>query len=240
MADARLLFRNGRQQVLVGVVHDKALVLPAASVAEVKRIGDRSGYWYEGNGADKAAAEKAIPGIRWRGSWDDLVPAPGKPDAFYYTLFANSDAGSRKVVAMLTGAGSIEAQLVKHADKWAHEVIRGHTDKASVLRFLAACGAGLSADAQKPATAGNLAAFIRKGGAAMFPSNWKDWPNPAGKVARQALTLRMEAVERKGAGVFFVGADNLALVQRGENELLAPAAAASRRNALAPAQGMPQ
>lgn len=220
MAEPNVLTSPGGKTALVGIMHGKPLQLRGAALAEVKQIGAREGYYYEGNGADRAAAEKVIPNITWVGSWDDLITSPDRPSDFYYTLFSNSAAGTKAITAKLIGPGSIKDALVKHANDIAHEAIKGETGRASIAQFLTDCGAGLLNDAKQTATREHIAAFIAKGGREMWPDNWQDFPNPAGKVAERAEKFRLKAVVGR-AGVYFMGSDNLPLARQ-INPRLAP------------------
>ena len=59
------------------------------------------------------------------------------------------------------------------------------------------------------ATKESLNTFLNSGEKDMWPSNWKDYPNPSGKVARRATKFRDEWLIKAGPGVYFVGDGHL-------------------------------
>jgi hypothetical protein len=67
---------------------------------------------------------------------------------------------------------------------------------------------------QQPATQENLTRFLKAGEALMWPSNWKQYPNRAGKIAKAAtVDVRDQYLASRKAGVYVTGIGHLTAVQ---------------------------
>lgn len=193
---------------VVGVKHDAPFVLPHKCVVHIKRAGKQHGFWYEGDGGDRAKIERRLGDVPWSGSWDKAVKSDSSD--FYYALFSNSKDGTRVLVQRIASTDkTILAALTGAGDSIAHEALHGKATSAKLIEFLRACGGGLLAEAQKTAASkAALLSFIQRGEALMWPENWRASPNAASKVANNANKIRLTSILNK-QGVFFVGADHL-------------------------------
>ena len=67
---------------------------------------------------------------------------------------------------------------------------------------------------QQPATQENLTRFLKAGEALMWPSNWEQYPNRAGKIAKAAtVDVRDQYLATRKAGVYVTGSGHLKAVQ---------------------------
>ena len=67
---------------------------------------------------------------------------------------------------------------------------------------------------QQPATQENLTRFLKAGEALMWPSNWEQYPNKAGKIAKAAtVDVRDQYLATRKAGVYVTGSGHLKAVQ---------------------------
>lgn len=205
-ADGRMVF--------VGVEHGKAPTLPDGVRRQIQAAGQQHGFYYEGNGDDRAPVQKAFGDLSYKGSMDDLVTVPnGGRSNFLYTMFSNPPEQTAQMVDKIAaGGGTILDALHANRDNISHEAVRGQLSRDDIAQFLDNTGFG--ADADKPATRENLQSLMQRGAAQMWPDNWQEFPNPAGKVAHAAETARLSSIAGRGSGVYFIGADNLPLLQK--------------------------
>jgi hypothetical protein len=207
-----ILWHTNGRAAYVGVRHGKAISLPERAVERLESLGNRYGFWFEGNGADKPAAEKAISGIRWSGSWDDLVK-PDKPSDFYFSLFSNGGPSRTAMLRKLVSPGNTILQsLVAHGDDISHEALHGKDHKAALPQFLHECGDGLFDEAKgDDAFAIAVNQFITRGERLMWPE--KEGSTPASRIAARANKVREQTILERN-GVFFLGSDHIALMRR--------------------------
>jgi hypothetical protein len=67
---------------------------------------------------------------------------------------------------------------------------------------------------QQPATQENLTHFLKAGEALMWPNNWEQYPNKAGKIAKAAtVDVRDQYLATRKAGVYVTGSGHLKAVQ---------------------------
>jgi hypothetical protein len=67
---------------------------------------------------------------------------------------------------------------------------------------------------QQPATQENLTRFLKAGEALMWPSNWEQYPNKAGKIAKAAtVDVRDQYLATRKAGVYVTGSGHLKAVE---------------------------
>ena len=63
---------------------------------------------------------------------------------------------------------------------------------------------------KQPATQENLQSFINKGEQLTWPSNWQEYPNKAGKLARRETILRDQwLIKEAPSGLYFIGSGHL-------------------------------
>ena len=197
----------------VGVTHGKPLHIKPADATSLKVVGNKAGFYYEGNGADQEAAETSAVGhVRWSGSWDELVE-PRDEAAFYYTLFSNGGPSRDRMILKLVAPGrTILQSLVSHGDSISHEALRGADHMQGVPAFLRACRGGLLKMAETlPARSDALKAFISRGEKLMWSSSQAG--ADAAHLARTANEERMKTIARRH-GVFFLGRDLLPILAR--------------------------
>jgi hypothetical protein len=181
----------------VGLTHGSKEEIPA----KIKQIASKHGAWYEGDGGDK------LPGIEYRGSWDELASkeVKGYPKEFLYTLFTNSNENDQKHILTSPDKTIFDSALGAQG-KWGY--FKGRKFDANTLKeFLKS--AGMLEDSGRPATKQNVEKFIDKGEALMWPKNWEEYPNPAGKLAQLANGYRDKWLRSRTDGVYFVGSDHI-------------------------------
>ena len=80
-------------KAFVGVAHNSPPNMPPEILKKVKTIGDKYGYWYEGNGGDVPSTTEFSDKSKYEGSWDHefVKTIKGYPPEYLYTLFANTN-----------------------------------------------------------------------------------------------------------------------------------------------------
>jgi hypothetical protein len=201
--------------VIVGQQHSQPLELSPETLKKVQAIAAQHGAWYEGNGADRAYTRGVID--RYVGSFDDEVAKTASPNdpKWIYVLFANVDANNRIQRVGVDPKDTIFNRLMDTAQDNSFQGI-GFTDSA-LKKFLSMASEGkydFVKMSQLPATQENLTRFLKAGEALMWPSNWEQYPNRAGKIARAAtVDTRDQYLATRKAGVYVVGAGHLKAVQ---------------------------
>jgi len=201
--------------VIVGQQHGQPLELSPETLKKVQAIAAQHGAWYEGNGADRAYTRGVID--RYVGSFDDEVAKTASPNdpKWIYVLFANVDANNRIQRVGVDPKDTIFNRLMVTAQD---NSFQGMGFTASALeKFLSLASEGkydFVKMSQQPATEENLTQFLKAGEALMWPSNWEQYPNRAGKIARAAtVDTRDQYLATRKAGVYVVGAGHLKAVQ---------------------------
>ena len=201
--------------VIVGQKHSQPLELSPETLKKVQAIAAQHGAWYEGNGADRAYTRGVID--RYVGSFDDEVAKTASPNdpKWIYVLFANVDANNRIQRVGVDPKDTIFNRLMDTAQDNSFQGI-GFTASA-LKKFLSMASEGkydFVKMSQLPATQENLTRFLKAGEALMWPSNWEQYPNRAGKIARAAtVDTRDQYLATRKAGVYVVGAGHLKAVQ---------------------------
>jgi hypothetical protein len=201
--------------VIVGQQHGQPLELSPETLKKVQAIAAQHGAWYEGNGADRAYTRGVID--RYVGSFDDEVAKTASPNdpKWIYVLFANVDANNRIQRVGVDPKDTIFNRLMVTAQD---NSFQGMGFTASALKkFLSLASEGkydFVKMSQQPATEENLTQFLKAGEALMWPSNWEQYPNRAGKIARAAtVDTRDQYLATRKAGVYVVGSGHLKAVQ---------------------------
>jgi len=196
------------KSIYVGVNHDAEFKVPRSIAEQLLSTGDRYGFWYEGNGGDRDKVGKALGNIPYKGSWDELLES--KSPIFYYAMFSNGTQGTLKLINKLEEPSkTILEVLEKAGDGVAHEALHGYTSKAKLRSFLQEVSPSLLLSAEKTkATKPALKEFFAKGESLMWPSNWREGPTSASRLALKANKARLQTILARD-GVFFLGEDHL-------------------------------
>jgi hypothetical protein len=217
--------------IIVGIKHGEMPRLPRELRNNIRAAGNRHGFYYEGDGGDRAAVGRAFGEIDYKGSLDDGldVPEERRPD-FLYTLFSSNASKTPNLLNRLVDKDkTILESLYENKNAISHNSVRGKLRRNDIVQFLNKTE--MRDYSMRPATRQNIKAFLERGEAQMWPHNWQDFPNPAGAVARDALELRLQAVIQRGSGVYFLGVDNLPILHG-----LAPRLQAKAPKTQAPAE----
>jgi hypothetical protein len=207
-----LIFK-GNNVAYVGEEHGTPIQLSSDILQKVKTIGDKYGYWYEGSGGGVDNTKKLF-GDRsnYEGSWDDEFRknVEGYPYEFIYTLFSNPEVNGQKE-SITSPKLNIFDSILKNQKKFSYFKDR-QFDSATLKKFLTA-SSEKEVDFYKmslqPATKENVEAFIDKGDKLMWPKNWEEYPNNAGKLAYKANRARDEFLVSRKSGVYFAGSGHL-------------------------------
>jgi hypothetical protein len=201
--------------VIVGQAHGQPLELSPNTLKQIQAIAAKHGAWYEGNGTDRGYTKGQID--RYVGSWDDEVAkiANSNDPKWLYVLFANVDANNRVQRVGVDPKDTIFNRLLATAKDNSFQGI-GYTPQA-LQKFLQMASEGqydFVKMSQQPATQENLTRFLKAGEALMWPSNWEQYPNKAGKIAKAAtVDVRDQYLATRKAGVYVTGSGHLKAVQ---------------------------
>ena len=201
--------------VVVGQAHGQPLELSPDTLKKIQDIAAKHGAWYEGNGTDRAYTKGQID--RYVGSWDDEVAKTASPNdpKWLYVLFANVDENNRVQRVGVDPKDTIFNRLLATAQDNSFQGI-GYTAQA-LQKFLQMASEGqydFVKMSQQPATQPNLTRFLKAGEALMWPSNWEQYPNRAGKIAKAAtVDVRDQYLATRKAGVYVTGSGHLKAVQ---------------------------
>ena len=201
--------------VIVGQAHGQPLELSPNTLKQIQAIAAKHGAYYEGNGTDRAYTKGQID--RYIGSWDDEVAKTASPNdpKWVYVLFANVDANNRVQRVGIDPKDTIFNRLLATAKDNSFQGI-GYTSQA-LQKFLQMSSEGqydFVKMSQQPATQENLTRFLKAGEALMWPSNWEQYPNKAGKIAKAAtVDVRDQYLATRKAGVYVTGSGHLKAVQ---------------------------
>ena len=201
--------------VVVGQEHGQPLELSPDTLKKVQAIAAKHGAYYEGNGTDRSYTKGQID--RYAGSWDDEVAKTASPNdpKWLYVLFANVDENNRVQRVGVDPKDTIFNRLLAGAQDNSFQGI-GYTAQA-LQKFLQMASEGkydFVKMSQQPATQENLTRFLKAGEALMWPSNWEQYPNRAGKIAKAAtVDVRDQYLATRKAGVYVTGSGHLKAVQ---------------------------
>ena len=212
----------GDNKVLVGDDHGNPIKLSKDLQDKIVDIGKKHGFYGEGSGISNNPAVKnsevyktlVDTGAQDKGSWDDLVKPANKSD-FLYALFANVKENNRlgKLLAVAQKGDTIYDILQRTKNDWAATEGTSSSDLDKFLKD-ASGNYDFTQMSKSEATRANLKKFLTLGEKDMWPSNWKDYPNPSGKVARKATKFRDEWIINAGPGVYFIGQGHLADLEK--------------------------
>ena len=208
----------GNDKVLVGDNHNNPIEFSKDLQDKIIKIGKDHGYYGEGSGVSNNPAVKnseiykalVDAGASDKGSWDDLVKPPNKSD-FLYALFANVKENHRleKLLKARQKGDTIYDVIQRTRNDWAATKGTSNSDLDKFLKDASSGNYNFPQMSESEATRANLKKFLTLGEKDMWPSNWKDYPNPSGQVARKATIFRDEWLIKAGPGVYFVGDGHL-------------------------------
>ena len=201
--------------VVVGQAHGQPLELSPDTLKKIQDIAAKHGAWYEGNGTDRSYTKGQID--RYVGSWDDEVAKTASPNdpKWLYVLFANVDENNRVKRVGVDPKDTIFNRLMDSAQDNSFQGI-GYTARAlqKFLQMASEDQYDFVKMSQQPATQENLTRFLKAGEALMWPSNWEQYPNRAGKIAKAAtVDVRDQYLASRKAGVYVTGSGHLKAVQ---------------------------
>lgn len=206
----QVIFLN-KDTVIVGQEHGHPVNLSTNVLKKVQEIAAKHGAWYEGNGRDREFTRDIIK--KWKGSWDDIVAKniKGYPPEFLYVLFANVDANNRVDMIGENSKQSIFDQILKNQKQNTYFTDRTYNAGTlkKFLQMVSQNGYDFVKMSEQPATRENITKFLKTGESLMWPSNWADYPNPAGKVALRATTPRDKFLANAPPGAYFTGSGHL-------------------------------
>ena len=205
-----MILFSGNKKAYVGVEHGKKLSIPSKDAEKVKAIAREHGAWVEGSGGDSEVA--GIDRKDINGSWDDEFQKTikGYPPEFLYTVFTNTEVNKQENNLTKPGMTILEA-INKAQDKVGYFKDRKFTAQ-TIQKFLEAASENdtdLLDMAQENATKENVKDFLMAGEDLMWPDNWDQYPNNAGKLAKKVNDQRQEFLVKQSSGVFFVGSDHI-------------------------------
>ncbi len=214
---SNVIFLNDNTAI-VGQEHGKTLKLSDSDEQKIKAIADKHGAWYEGNGMDKKHTKGVID--RYQGSWDDDLLSPsikGYPAPFLYVLFSNIKENDTVKGKIGFDPDSTIFDRILDTQPSTNYFPDRKFDADALEQFLRA----VSEDqydfvkmSQEPATEQNVTKFFKIGEQLMWPKNWEQYPNRAGKVAKSVNDLRDKFLASRKRGVYVTGRDHLIAVQK--------------------------
>ena len=216
-----VIFR-GDKVAYVGKNHELPLKVSNEIYKKIKDIGDKYGYWYEGDGGDVSTSTGFSDKSKYRGSWDDafVKTVKGYPPEYLYTIFANTKVNHQRE-NLLNDSISIFDSIMKAQKKIAYLQDRKF-DKATLKKFLIMCSeknVDFIELSKLPATKNNVNMFLNKGEKLSWPKNWEEYPNKAGKVAKKVDDARNTFLIGRTSGVYFAGSGHLTELLRLDKSL---------------------
>jgi len=207
---------------IVGQQHGKKLKLSPDHAEKIKAIADQHGAWYEGNGMDQELTKGIID--NYQGSWDDDLLSPaikGYPAAFLYVLFSNIKENDTVKGKIGSDPDSTIFDRILNTQPSTNYFPDRTFDAATLEKFLQSVSEGpydFVQMSQAPATEQNVAKFFKLGERLMWPSNWEEYPNRAGRVAKSVNDLRDKFLASRKRGVYVTGSDHLIAVRNFLNQ----------------------
>jgi predicted GNAT family acetyltransferase/phage gp37-like protein len=208
--------------VVVGQQHGKKLKLSPDDAEKIKAIADQHGAWYEGNGMDQELTKGIIDD--YEGSWDDDLLSPaikGYPAPFLYVLFSNIKENDTVKGKIGSDPDSNIFDRILNTQPSTNYFPDRTFDADTLAKFLKAVSEGphdFVQMSQAPATEQNVAKFFKLGEKLMWPKNWEEYPNRAGRVAKSVNDLRDKFLASRKRGVYVTGSDHLIAVREFLNQ----------------------
>jgi len=209
-------------KILVGDNHTDPMPLSKDLQDTILKVAIKYGYYGEGIGIEynKGVTRSEIysslknSGARYLGSWDDKIEIPSSEKyAYIATLFSNPYENDtvEKIMNQVDGGETIFDTLVKTFDLWGQPGL-GLTaaDLKRFLQEMSEKGIDFYDWSQKIISHAELQSFIDAGDKLMWPDNWQEYPNKAGKLARRETIIRDNwLIQKAPKGVYFIGAGHL-------------------------------
>ena len=202
---------DGPNKAYVGVEHGNPITLSNELAEKIKLIGQKYGYFYEGGGGDKKNVKKYF-GEKYKSGWDDdfIKSIKGYPVEFLYTLFTNTNVNKQKQNLPRENS-TIFDSIIKNQKKFSYMKDREY-DAKTLTKFLEICsenGNDFVKMSKEQATKENVIKFLDAGEKLMWPKNWEEYPNKAGKLVKKAEDSRNGYLLEQDSGVYFMGAGHL-------------------------------
>jgi len=216
-AESNVIFLSDTAAI-VGQEHGKKLKLLPDEVKKIKAIANQHGAWYEGNGMDQELTKGIIDD--YQGSWDDDLLSPavkGYPAPFLYVLFSNIKENDTVKGKIGSDPNSTIFDRILDTQPSTNYFPDRTFDADTLEKFLRAVSEGpydFVQMSQAPATEQNVAKFFKLGERLMWPDNWEEYPNRAGRVAKSVNDLRDKFLASRKRGVYVAGSDHLKVVQQ--------------------------
>jgi GNAT superfamily N-acetyltransferase/phage gp37-like protein len=208
----------GNDTAIVGQEHGKRLQLSDSDAERVQAIAQRHGAWYEGNGMDRKLTQGIIDD--YEGSWDDDLLSPaikGYPAPFLYVLFSNIKENDTVEGKIGSDPESTIFDRIIDTQPSTNYFPDRKFDAETLQKFLQAVSEGpydFVQMSQAPATESNVRRFFTMGEQLMWPDNWEQYPNRAGRVAKSVNDLRDRFLASRKQGVYVAGSDHLQAVKQ--------------------------
>jgi len=211
-----VIFLNDKAAI-VGQQHGKTLKLSDSDRQRIRTIADKHGAWYEGNGMDQEFTKDTID--QYQGSWDDDLLSgkiKGYPAPFLYVLFSNVEENDT-IEKIGADSNSTIFDRILNTQPSTNYFPDRQFDADTLEKFLQSVSEGpydFVKLSQAPATEENVAKFFKLGEQLMWPSNWEEYPNRAGRVAKSVNDLRDKFLASRKRGVYVAGSDHLKAVEQ--------------------------
>ncbi len=210
-----------KDRAFVGIHHGKKPKLPKEIVDIIKSIGDKWGYWAEGDGGDSEVVDEVFGDIEYKGSWDDYIteePIEHEKDYLYcYCIFSNTKENKtiQKVIAA-TGDTVYEKILNSYKEtSYKHDSNRTKKEyEKRLTKFLKKLGKGRLEESRKMiGTPKNVRKFITE----IEEEMWGDYPRAKTNAAKMALELNLnrekDLIKKIKKGVIFIGNSHLVFLK---------------------------
>jgi hypothetical protein len=202
---------DGSDKVYVGIEHGNPITLSDELVNKIKTIGEEHGYYYEGSGGDRKNVKKYF-GMKYKGGWDDgfIKSIKGYPVEYLYTLFTNTNVNKQKENLPKENS-TIFDSIINNQKKFSYMKDRQYDEK-TLTKFLEICSEhdkDFIKMSKEQATKENTNKFLDAGEKLMWPKNWEEYPNKAGKLAKKVEDARNKYLLDQESGVYFMGSGHL-------------------------------
>lgn len=209
-------------KVLVGDNHYDSVELSKDLFNSILEIGIKYGFYGEGKGIEfnpgvmSSKIYKALKDAKatYKKSWDDKVTIPNDEKYVYIaTVFSNPTENNRvaRLLSKAKDSDTIFDLLAREVNNHTQKGLNlGANDLKKFLEEMSEKGIEFIKLSKQKATKENLQNFIDKGEQLTWPSNWKEYPNKAGKLARRETIIRDQwLIDKAPPGVYFIGSGHL-------------------------------
>lgn len=213
VAPQGVIFKSNKV-AYVGEEHGISIKLSPDILQRVQYIGKNYGYWWEGSGGGVENNKKNFGNKEsYQGSWDEdgfNQSIKGYPIEFLYVLFSNPEVNGQKE-NLVDPKLSIFDSILKNQKKFSFFKDReyGSAELKEFLTKASESDTNFMELSRQLATKENAASFIDKGDKLMWPKNWEEYPNNAGKLAKKANDMRDKYLLSRTEGVYFAGSGHL-------------------------------